>query len=122
MNPLLKPAAAALLALPLGLTGCTPPQYQVKVNNRIDQPVTAVLWERAEGETRRKVARFIGPQDSHTLGAVPAQAGNTVWLTVDFAGNEGRPEELPLGSGLTVVNVLRREDGSQGRIRLQEVD
>ena len=118
MNSLLKIAAPVLLALPL--VGCAPPQYQVKVNNRGDQPVTAELWERAEGENRRKMARFIGPEDSHTLQA-RGQTGQSLWLSVDFAGNEGRPEELPLSPGFTVVNVLRRDEGGRGRIQLQEV-
>jgi hypothetical protein len=118
MTPLLRFAAAAALAFPL--VGCAPPRYSVKVNNLADQPVTATVWERAEGEDLRKVARYIGPQDSYTLQA-ESQTGRNVWLAVDFAGNERGPEELPLSRGLTVVNVRRVDEGSRGRIQLQEV-
>lgn len=128
MNQILK-LATIVIALPLGglagsvgLGGCTAQRYQVKVNNQTDHPVTAAVWERAEGEDQRRISRFIGPLDSHTLSATPGQSRHNVWLTVDFAGNQGRPEELPLSPGLTVVNVLRRDEGTRGRIQLQEVD
>lgn len=111
---------AALALVFTGLVGCAPPRYQVKVNNQADQPVTAAVWEQAEGMDRRRVSRFIGPQDSYTL-RVQSKHGRNVWLSVDFAGNEGRPEALPLSTGLTVVNVRRIEEGSRGRIQLQEV-
>src|SRR5690606_18713327 len=111
-------AAATALALPL--VGCAPPRYQVKVNNRTDQPVTAAVWEQAEGMDRRRVSRFIGPEHDYTL-RVQSKHGRNVWLSVDFAGNEGRPAELPLSTGLTVVNVRRTEEGSRGGIQLQEV-
>lgn len=118
MNRLLQFAAAAALALPL--VGCAPPRYAVRVTNLADQPVTASLWERAEGSSRARVSRYIGPQDTYTLSA-ESKAGRSFWLAVDFAGSERGPEELPLSRGLTVVNVRRIDEGSRGRIQLQEV-
>ena len=117
MRPALSLAILALLASLLG--GCAR-GYAVKVTNLTDQPVTARILERDDGEDRTKVSRYIGPQDHHTLQA-DAKFGRRVWLTVDFAGNTRGPEELALTTGLTVVNVRRSDVGGRGRIELQEV-
>lgn len=117
MKPASRLAALALLATVLA--GCAR-GYSVKVTNLTDQPVTARILERDDGEDRTKVSRYIGPQDHHTLQA-DAKFGRRVWLTVDFAGNSRGPEELPLTTGLTVVNVRRTDEGGRGRIELQEV-
>jgi hypothetical protein len=66
------------------------------------------------------VQRYIGAQDNYTLEA-ESKVGRRVWLGVDFAGNERAPAELPLTTGLTVVNVRRIDEGVRGRIELQEV-
>ncbi len=101
--------------------GCGATDYAIKVNNLADQPVTATIWQRTEGRNRAMVARYIGPQDSHNF-EVEGKVGGNVWLGVDFAGNEGAPAELPLATGLTVVNVRRPDEGGRGRLMLQEVE
>jgi hypothetical protein len=42
-------------------------------------------------------------------------------LEVDFAGNVGYPATLDLARGKTVVNIRRADEGSKGRIRIEEV-
>lgn len=116
--------AAALVALPLAacasLPGCKS-SYEVDVRNLTDQPVTVTLqrsWDRGSMAMRQE---RIAPADRAGLGPVEVDRGTRVWVQVDFEGNVGYPGVLDLSRGLTVVNVRRVDEGSQGRIRLEEV-
>lgn len=112
--------AAALVAT-LGAVGCNS-SYTVDVRNRTDQPVVATIRQtELTGGSNILEQRRIGPGDRHRIGPVRPDIIQNVFLEVDFAGNVGHPGELLLTPGLTVINVHRTEDGSEGKIELEEV-
>ena len=112
---------AVALIVVLGAIGCSA-GYTVDVRNRTDQPVVASIRQtELAGGSDILAQRRIGPGDRRRIGPVHPDIVRNVFLEVDFAGNVGRPGELNLNPGLTVVNVHRTEDGSIGGIELEEV-
>lgn len=114
-------AAIALVAAFLSLSGCAR-SYTVDLRNLTDQPITATLAVREPGVTQPRVVRaYVGPLDRRQISRPQASSASAATLLVDFQGNVGEPAELPLVPGLSVVNVHRVDDGSTGRIRLEQV-
>jgi len=117
----MRRATIALIAAIAFLTGCAR-SYTVDLRNLTDQPVTATLAVREPGVTQPRVVRaYVGPLDRRQFSRPKASSTSAATLLVDFQGNVGEPAELPIAPGLTVVNVHRVDDGSTGRIRLEQV-
>jgi hypothetical protein len=113
-------AAAALASAPFLLMGCRS-GYDLDIRNLTDQPVVArINVPHADGAARTLVQGRLGPGDRGSLFH-QAEYGSRVWLEVDFEGNVGYPATLDLSVGKTVVNVRRTDEGSRGKIRLEEV-
>lgn len=118
MNILLR--TALFLAAPLALVGCRA-GYEVTVHNLTDQPVDLRLnIPHTDGAPQPLTTGRVGPADRTTLHA-QTDANQHVWLEADFHGNVGYPATLDLSRGLTVVNIRRIDEGSKGRIRIEEV-
>jgi hypothetical protein len=110
----------AAFCLPAAFAGCRA-GYEVDLRNMADQPVTAKLvTQHADGAGSTLRQTRIGPGDRGSV-FVQTEGGERVALEVDFAGNVGYPATLDLVKGKTVVNVVRIDEGSKGRIRLEEV-
>ena len=117
----LKPIViGSVFALPAIVVGCRA-GYDVDVRNLTDQPVHASLVTPHEDGAPRLLREVrLGPGDRGSM-FVQTDAGQPVALSVDFAGNIGYPATLDLSKGQTVVNVTRVDEGSKGRLRLQEI-
>lgn len=120
MNTKALQRCLAILILPFIMIGCRS-GYDVEVRNLTDQPVTARLYRmHADGAPRTIVSRRAGPGDRASLFS-QHDSMVRVMLEVDFAGNVGYPATLDLVRGRTIVNVRRVEEGTHGRIRLEEI-
>jgi hypothetical protein len=109
-----------LLAAAMALPGCYS-AYKVDVRNMADQPITVALFTaQSDGEGRTLDETRIGPGDRASVSG-QTDGGQPVALQVDFEGNLGYPPTIDVAKGLTVINVVRTDEGSKGHIRLIEV-
>jgi hypothetical protein len=114
--------AALLLAAPalLALAGCRS-GYDVDVRNLTDQPISARLnVPFGDGAPRTLVERYVGPGERQNM-FIQTDWGVHVSLAADFQGNVGYPAVMDLSRGQTIVNVRRADDGTRGKLRLEEV-
>jgi hypothetical protein len=111
----------AALSMPLLALAACRSGYDVDVRNLADQPVVAsIVTTHANGGGQLMASQRLGPGDRTGLFA-ETDTKDTVWLEVDFAGNTGYPARLDLVRGRTVVNVHRADEGSKGKLKLEEV-
>lgn len=111
---------AILAAAPLALVGCRA-GYEVDVRNMTDQPLSLRLnTPHSDGAPKPRATGRVGPGDRTKL-YLQTYARERVWLEADFEGNVAYPATVDLTPGLTVVNARRVDEGSKGRIRLEEV-
>jgi hypothetical protein len=112
--------AAFVVAAPLALLGCRA-GYEVDVRNMTDQPLNLRLnTPHTDGAPHARSVGRVGPGDRTRL-FTQTYAKERVWLEADFEGNLGYPATLDLSPGLTAVNVRRIDEGSKGRIRMEEI-
>lgn len=121
MLRLARPAACLTLAIAaLSLAGCRS-GYEVDVRNLTDHPVNLRLsTPHTDGAPQTLAAKRLGPGDRGTM-FTQAPSNAPVTLAADFQGNVGYPATIDLAPGLTVVNVRRPDEGSQGRLMLEEL-
>jgi hypothetical protein len=111
---------AVLGASVLALAGCRS-GYDVDVRNLADQPIVAsIVSEHTNGGGKLLASARLGPGDRTALFA-QTDTREHVWVEADFAGNTGYPAKLDLIRGRTVVNVRRADQGSKGKLMLEEV-
>ncbi len=95
--------------------------YDVDVRNLTDQPVVAsIVTDHPNGGGQLLSSSRMGPGDRAGLFGQTDQPQH-VWLEVDFAGNTGFPAKLDLFRGRTVVNVHRADQGSKGKLALEQL-
>jgi len=86
-----------------------------------DQPLELRLnTPHPDGAPHPRAIGRAGPGDRTKL-YLQTNGGERVWLQADFEGNVGYPATVDLTPGLTVVNARRIDEGSKGRIRLEEI-
>jgi hypothetical protein len=107
-----KALVAALAMVPaLAIVGCTT-GYAADVRNATPQPLYVQVLSRSNEGTQTVAQARLGPGDRRGLGPFTLGQREVVWLRMDTNPNPGRPAEMTLRPGLSVVEVIQGVDQS----------